>query len=86
MTTWQLIRTMAQRKFEFQCGLHTSERGYWASFTKEDPSTIACDECGSTLMEWENSGHAMTLHRAVVMAAKLARGESIAVPSPGAFT
>ena len=89
MTTWGLIREMVKRGYEFGCGPHLDFRGYWAAFIPHDfdPNDFGpdpednmptgyfyCDECESVEHDWKVAGHAMTLHRAVIMAAKIALG------------
>lgn len=84
MTTWQLIRSMVQQGYEFQCGPHDKEyRGYWACFIHTDSDK--CDECEEPMVSWETCGHAMTAHRAVVMAAKIALGKQVTVPGSERF-
>lgn len=83
MTTWELIRGMIQRGYEFQCGLHDiKHRGYWACFIPVNPNMRdECDECGEKPTPlWKVCGHAMTAHRAVVMAAKIALEKQTTVP------
>lgn len=89
MTTWELIRTMAQKGYEFQMGRHREGlRGYWACFIKiDDPDTHeTCDECGEPRTAyWAECGHAMTAYRAVVMAAKIVLKKSATVPPDDEF-
>lgn len=88
MTTWILIRSMMQRGYEFQSGRHGEGlRGYWACFIPDDPDTRkACDECGEKHEpHWGVCGHAMTAHRAVVMAAEFALGKRTAAPRRKVF-
>ena len=88
MTTWQLIRSMIQKGYEFQVGPHANGlRGYWAYFIEiESDERAVCDECSEkSTVCWAESGHAMTAHRAVVMAAKVALGKQVVVPGTGAF-
>ena len=86
MTTWELIRTMVQKGYEFQMGPHTEGlRGYWAGFFIPDSETLKCDECEQLLYCWKDTGHAMTAHRAVVMAAKIALKKPVVVPESEEF-
>jgi len=87
MTTWGLIRSMMQRGHEFQCGTHIKgHRGYWAYFIHVDPDEREkCSRCEESIITWEVCGHAMTAHRAVVMAAKIALGKQVAIPEPERF-
>jgi len=89
MTTWELIRTMAQKGYEFQMGHHTEKlRGYWACFIKiDDPDTRErCDECEEPVPAyWAECGHAMTAYRAVIMAAKIVLKKPVTVPPDNEF-
>lgn len=65
-----------QKGYEFQVGPHTNSlRGYWACFIKSDERVVGWAECG----------HAMTAHRAVVMAAKVVLGKQVTVPGSETF-
>jgi len=90
MTTWQLIRTMLKKGFMLEAGRHfKGYRGYWARFvlTELIEEAPECDECGQAVIfdRWDGAGHALTAHRAVVMAAKIALGKSVSVPSCESF-
>lgn len=88
MTTWELIRTMVQKGYTFEMGPHCEgSRGYWAGFFLEDPNAPECDECEQPLLTryWADTGHAMTAHRAVVMAAKIALKKPVVVPPSEEF-
>lgn len=90
MTTWQLIRTMLQKGYTLETGRHyKGYRGYWARFTPTELVEDApeCDECGQPVIfeRWDGAGHGMTAHRAVLMAAKIALGKSVAVPPMSEF-
>ncbi len=77
MTTWELIRKMVQKGCTFEIGPHGDRcRGYWASFFVEETLPIRC---------WKNVGHAMTPHRAVIMAAKIALGKPVVIPGSDEF-
>ena len=79
MTTWELIRTMAQKGYTFELGPHAEGyRGYWASFFIRDPDASECEE--RVTVCWTECGHAMTAHRAVIMAAKIALKKPVIVP------
>lgn len=81
MTTWQLIRAMAQRGFTLEAGPHTGYRGYYAQF-RPCVNYDVCDECGQNIYpdSWDIAGHGLTLHRAVVMAAKIALRKPVTIP------
>jgi len=83
MTTWELIRSMVQRGYEFQLGPHDKcLRGYWACFIPVKPHIRKSDGREEERFNvWSDCGHAMTPHRAVVMAAKVALGEQVAPPN-----
>jgi hypothetical protein len=92
MTTWGLIREIVQKGFTFEAGQHCDgNRGYWAGFfvyDPKEPECDVCDKCGEetpTIHYWKDAGHAMTLHRAVIMAAKIALGKPVVVPGSGEF-
>ena len=88
MTTWELIRSMVQRGYEFQSGQHVKGlRGYWACFIHVDSDTREeCDKCyKKSPIPWAVCGHAMTAHRAVVMAAKIALEKQVAIPGTERF-
>ena len=90
MTTWQLIRTMVQKGYQFEAGPHFENmRCYWSRFIPIELVATApeCDECGERCVPdaWEQAGHAMTLHRAVVMAAKIALGKPVVIPPTSEF-
>jgi len=88
MTTWELIRSIVKRGYEFQCGQHGKKyRGYWACFIPVRPDVREkCDMCeGPESTLWRDCGHAMTAHRAVVMAAKIALGKQVTVPETERF-
>ena len=87
MTTWHLIRAMVQKGYTFEMGRHCDDiRGYWASFYVDPKNIEECDECGQFPdRSWNQSGHAMTPHRAVVMAAKVALNKITEVPSMDIF-
>ena len=85
MTTWQLIQEMVQKGYEFQMGRHErSLRGYFAVFFKK--SEPECDECGEHPgPNWNDCGHAMTPHRATVMAARIALDCTVVKPTTEDF-
>jgi len=88
MTTWQLIREMVQKGYEFQTGRHTKGlSGYFAVFFKDDDeSRPECDECSERPdPSWRDCGHAMTPHRAVVMAARKTLGLTVVIPGSEDF-
>lgn len=90
LTTWQLIRMMLQKGYTLETGPHFKRyRGYWARFvpTKLVGEAPKCDECGQTVIfdHWDKAGHALTAHRAIVMAAKIALGKSVSVPMCESF-
>ncbi len=99
MTTWELIREMVQKGYELRVGPHTgwpkSLRGYFAIFFKDNeskPKYEECDECDGRDKcdecpgpSWNDCGHAMTPHRAIVMAARRALGVEVAVPTTEEF-
>lgn len=86
MTTWQLIRAMAHKGFTLEAGPHTGYRGYYAQFRPMTDWSI-CDECGQNILpdDWKLVGHGLTLHRAVIMAAKIALGKPVIIPPTEEF-
>jgi hypothetical protein len=70
MTTYQLIQMMANRHFFFECGPHEGCSGFFASFYKKPASRPG----------WSLCGHGLTLHRAIIMAVKIATGRTVHVP------
>lgn len=90
VTTWGLIRAMVKRGYWFEVGPHHgSMSGFWARFTLMEVINEApeCDECGQAVLFdcWNGAGHADTPHQAVVMAAKIALGKEVTVPSSEHF-
>jgi hypothetical protein len=73
MTTYQLIQMMANRHFFFECGPHEGCSGFYAIFYKKPPIRPA-------VFMWSSCGHGLTLHRAIIMAVKIATGRTIHVP------
>jgi hypothetical protein len=72
---------MVQHGFRFEIGRHNQPlRGYYAVFHKEGESTWTCSECNQSELGWMETGHALTPHRAVVMAAKIALKRPVQVP------
>lgn len=86
MTTWQLIRAMVQRGYTLVAGPHTGYRGYYAQFY-QTTDWNGCDECGQNILPdaWTLAGHGLTLHRAVIMAAKIALNKPVTIPSTEEF-
>lgn len=76
MTTYQLIQMMANRHFLFECGPHESRSGFFAIFYKKPRPPI---------FEWGACGHGLTLHRAIIMAVKIATGRTVHVPPVETF-
>lgn len=90
MTTWQLIRAMLQRGYQLETGPHyPGLQGYWARFipTQTIRNSPKCDEYAQPVFcqGWHSAGHAMSAHHAVVMAAKLALGKRVTIPSLSEF-
>lgn len=87
MTTWELIHRMVYKGYEFQISRHVGGlRGYFAVFFKTGEFATECDECGERPgPSWHKCGHALTPHRAVVMAARIALDQTIIVPTTKDF-
>lgn len=87
MTTWELIRAIVQRGFRFEIGRHDAPlRGYYALFFKGDEEYAwRCEECNQPKIGWMESGHALTPHRAVIMAAKIALKKPVRIPQSEEF-
>lgn len=75
MTTYQLIQMMANRHFYFECGSHDGCSGFFAVFYKKP----------ALRPPWPLCGHGLTLHRAIIMAVKIATGRTVHVPSFATF-
>lgn len=73
---------MAQRGYTLETGPHTGCRGYFAVFRPET-AWKECDKCGQNIYpdSWDTAGHGLTLHQAIVMAAKIALGRPVVIPS-----
>jgi hypothetical protein len=71
MTTYQLIQMMANRGFYFECGPHSDCAGFYAIFAKAP---------NFENQPWDKGGHGLTLHRAIIMAVKIATGRTVHVP------
>ncbi len=70
-----LIAEMLDKGFKFHWGRHDSMfRGYFASFTRFGGNC-----------RWEQAGHSKRLPSAVRMAAKIAKGKPVRVPSARDF-
>jgi len=80
MTTYQLIQMMANRHFHFECGPHIDCSGFYAIFHKKPAGYVRPE-----VFEWSLCGHGLTLHRAIIMAVKIATGRTIHVPPSEAF-
>jgi hypothetical protein len=74
MTTYQLVQMMVNRRFFFECGCHEDRSGFYAIFY-EKPLNL----------DWDLCGHGLTLHRAIIMAVKIATGRKIHVPPKETF-
>lgn len=74
MTTYQLIQMMANRHFYFECGPHDVCSGFFAVFYKKPSGYVR------TTPDWTQCGHGLTLHRAIIMAVKIATGRAVHVP------
>ena len=75
MTTYQLVQMMVNRRFFFECGPHAGCSGFYAIFYKKP-----FEYKRPPVFEWALCGHGLTLHRAIVMAVKIATGRTIHVP------
>ena len=78
VTVFDKVQALIANGHEFRCGPHTSHLiGYHACF---HPGKFTEDSAS-----WEESGHGLTIMGAIIMAVKLADGETVAVPRPEEF-
>ena len=80
----EVIANMLQQGYELSCGCHRGRGGYFAAFFVDEPDGEYAfwDTPGP---DWWEAGHANNLSAAIVMAAQIAREESVIIPSPEDF-
>jgi hypothetical protein len=86
VTTYDVIKRMALRGFRFECGQHGDKlSGFYACFYKDSEAT-RCEACDNAELSWDDCGHATTLYRATLMAAKIALKQPVSIPLPRHFS
>jgi hypothetical protein len=79
------VKEMLDCGFELACGRHLNARGYFASFFEADDNGDQTFFDRDSL-DWWDAGHALTPDDAIVMAARICRGEqNVCIPGEEAF-